>query len=266
MSSFANTESTNWQTLLLKAGFALLVVGTLFLFVLTINQIRSGQYIGQAENTQNTITVSGSGEATAIPDSARFRVGVTHEAETVADAQKQSTEAINEIISYLKDQGVADEDVKTTSYDISPRYKYTENEGVPRRPDGERQLIGYEVSQRVQVTVTDISQAGDLLSGVGERGADDVSGLSFVVEDKEALQQEAEVAAIENTRKKAQRLADALGVSLQRVVSYDQSGGYTPTHRKRERDDAAAGDAASPDVPAGESRIQQQVEITYEIQ
>ncbi|PSO45349.1 MAG: hypothetical protein BRC25_02480 [Parcubacteria group bacterium SW_6_46_9] len=266
MSLFSSAEGKKWQALLCKAGFALLVVGTLFLLVLTINQIRSGQYIGKAEDTQNTITVSSSGEAAAIPDSARFGVGVTNQAETVGDAQKQSTEEINEIISYLKDQGVADEDIKTTSYDINPQYEYMENEGIPRRPSGERQLIGYEASQRVQVTVTDISQAGDLLSGVGERGADDMSGLSFVVEDREALQQKAEVAAIENTRKKAQRLADALGVSLQRVVSYDQSGGYTPKHRQLETDDVAADDPASPDMPAGESRIQQQVEITYEIQ
>lgn len=257
----------HWHKLLLKAGFALLSVGAVFLLVLTINQIRSGQYIGQAEDTQNTITVSGSGEATAIPDSARFTVGVTNEAETVSAAQQQSTNTMNEIIDYLKDQGVADEDIKTTRYDINPRYEYMENNSIPRRPEGERQLVGYEVSQRVQVTVTDISQAGDLLSGVGERGADDVSGLSFVVEDRERLQQEAEVAAIENTRQKARQLADALGVNLKRVVSFNQSGGYRPTQYSRlETADDASGGSASPQIPAGETRIEQQVEITYEIQ
>jgi uncharacterized protein YggE len=267
MSLFATSQDKDWQALLMKAGFALLVVGTLFLLVLTINQIRSGQYIDQQEGSQNTITVSGNGEATAIPDSAQFSVGVTHEAENVADAQQQSTEAINEIISYLENQGVAEEDIKTTSYNISPRYEFMQNDSIPRRPEGERRLVGYEVSQRVQVTVTDIGNAGDLLSGVGERGADDVSGLSFVVEDREALQQEAEIAAIENTREKAQRLADSLGVSLQRVVNYNRSGGFSPQYQRLEMSDtAAASGGASPQIPAGESRIDQQVEITYEIQ
>lgn len=254
-----------------KVLTALAIAGTAFLIVLTFNELLRGQYIGQAKNVQNTISVSGTGEATAVPDTARFTVGVQHEGETVAAAQSQSTEAINEIISYLKEAGVQEKNIKTINYNISPRYEYEETQASRRDgrrpPTGERQLVGYEVSQTLEVTTKNTDQAGELLSGVGQRGADSVSSLSFVVDDENALQQTARMKAIADARKNAQQLAQALGVELAGVVGYNQSGGVRPLKRERVEmsADNAAGGGASPQIPTGENRLETQVEVTYEI-
>lgn len=254
-----------YTTKLTKTLLALLFIVSVFFVILSVNEIRKGAYIGQADDVQNTISVSGSGEATAIPNSARFTVGVSNEAETVEEAQAQSTEAINEIISYLEESGVAEENVKTISYNVSPRYEYIEQRvGQPR---GERQLAGYEVSQRLEVTVEDTDQAGELLSGVGSRGADNVSSLQFVVDDEESVQREARVNAIADARENAEALADALGVSLDRVVGYNEQGGVSPYYRMEQAAvaDDAGGQASAPQLPTGENRIETQVEVIYKI-
>lgn len=255
-----------YTTKLTKTLLALLFIVSIFFVVLSVNEIREGAYIGQADDVQNTISVSGTGEATAIPNSARFSVGVTHEAETVEAAQSQSTEAINDIISYLEEAGITDENMKTTSYNVSPQYEYPDEDATVRRSE-ERQLVGYEVSQQLQVTVDDTDQAGQLLSGVGSRGADDVSSLQFVVDDEESVQREARVSAIADARENAEALADALGVNLDRVVGFNEQGGVSPYYRMEQSmaaDDAAGGNAA-PELPTGENRIETQVEVVYKI-
>lgn len=256
-----------WKQRFAKVGLGLLVVLTALFVVMTVNQIRKSKFIGEAADIQNTITVTGTGEATAVPDSARFTVGVTNEAESVADAQSQSAEAINGIIDYLKSEGVKEKHIKTVDYSVDPRYEYEQNRAVPRPPEGERQLVGYEVSQRLEVTVEDTSKAGKLLSGVGERNVDSVSGLSFVVSDENQLEQQAQVDAISNARENARELAKALGVKLGEVVSYSQSGGFQPVEFKRSAlDDAqAGGDAVSPQVPTGENRVRTEANVTFSI-
>lgn len=254
-----------YTTSLTKTLLGLLLIVTFFFVVLSVNELREGAYIGQADDVQNTISVSGSGEATAIPNSARFTVGVSNEAETVEAAQTQSTEAINEIINYLEDAGVNEDNIKTLSYNVSPRYEYIERQ--VGQPSGERQLAGYEVSQRLEVTVEDTDEAGELLSGVGQRGADNVSSLQFVVDDEESVQREARVNAIADARENAEALADALGVKLDRVVGYNEQGGVSPYVRMEQAAmaDDAGGQASSPQLPTGENRIETQVEVVYKI-
>lgn len=254
-----------YQTKLTKTLLALLFIVSIFFAILSINEIREGAYIGQSEDVQNTISVSGSGEATAIPNSARFTAGVTNERETVEAAQNQSAEEINGIISYLEDAGVPEKNIKTINYNVSPRYEYP-GEGTIGRRTGERQLVGYEVSQTLEVTVDDTDQAGQLLSGVGSRGADNVSSLRFVVDDREAVEREARVNAIADARENAEALAGALGVRLDKVVGYNEQGGVSPYYRMETAmaaDDASGG--AAPKLPTGENRIETQIEVVYKI-
>lgn len=267
MSFFANNESINgqWVQLLMKAGFGLLLVLTVLFIVMTINQIQKSQFIGEAADIQNTITVRGTGEATAVPDSAQFSVGVTNTAESVDTAQTQSTKAINTIIDYLQSEGVAEESIRTTSYNVSPQY--AQQQRFSRARQDNREVVGYEVSQRLEVTVDDTEKAGELLSGVGERGADSVSQLSFVVSDDDKLQRQARTDAITDARESAQELANALGVQLGDVVSYSQAGNVRPMIEQQEAFDAAgsAGDTASPQVPTGENSVRTQASVTFEI-
>ena len=124
-----------------------------------------------------------------------------------------------------------------------------------------------QIIQNLEITVNDTEQAGELLSGVGSRGADNVSSLQFVVEDEESVQREALVNAIADARENAEELAKALGVSLDKIVGYNELGGVSPMYRMEQS--AMANDAgmggASPQIPIGENRIQTGVQVIYKI-
>ena len=119
---------------------------------LTFKQAR-GAYTGDT-----TISVSGSGEVLAKPDIGQFSFAVRAEGETATEAQEKSAEAINTILGYLEDAGVAEKDIKTQYYNLNPKYRYEERICAANTycPPGEPIIDGYEVSQNVSVKVRDL--------------------------------------------------------------------------------------------------------------
>ncbi len=227
------------------------------------------------EPNYTTINVEGVAEVTATPDIGSFRFTVEAEAADVAEAQKLSGEKINDIMSYLKNEGgVEEKDIKTTGYNAQPRYEWErENCLSGFGCESERVLRGYVVTQNVQVKVRNTAKAGELIGGVGGRGATNMSGLSFEVDDIEALKEEARLLATADAKEKAERLADELEVRLGDVVSFNDGGGRYPMPMMESRavmmDAAYGGDmeeeAFAPDIAVGEDTITARVTITYQI-
>jgi len=120
----------------------------------------------------------------------------------------------------------------------------------------------------MEVKVRDLAKAGELLTGIGEVGVSNVSGLSFMIEDEDNVKNEAREQAIKEAREKAKELAKQLDVSLVRIVSFNEGGNY-PIYYSRVATPEAygmGGDAkAVPDIPTGENRIISNVTIVYEI-
>jgi len=250
----------------------MLVAGVLSLFLLVqaFAGIKGLRYIG-GQNMTGTISVSGKGEVVAVPDIATFSFSVSEEASVVADAQKRATDKINSILKFLTENGVEEKDIKTTSYNIYPRYEYA-GDKYGQYGTGKRTLAAYVVSQSVEVKVREISEAGKLLTGVGEFGGSDVSGLSFSVDKYDELMKEAREKAIAEARENADKLADDLGVNLVRVISYYDQGPAYPMYYGKDAVMSAAygmgGDMrveSAPQLPAGENKIISNVSVTYEI-
>lgn len=243
----------------------------LFLLVATAGDIRGFRYIGAGIAPANTISVSGEAEVFAVPDTAVFSYTVSETAKDVASAQTIATKKSNAIIDYLKSQGIAEIDIKTIDYNVNPKYEYTA-QACPLNggycPPGKQTIVGYEVSQTVSVKVHDTSKAGELLSGVGSRGVSDVSGLTFAIADEDALKASARDKAIAEAKAKAEVLAKSLGVSLVRVVGFDENtgGGPVPMNARIETMAADKGLAVPvPNIPVGQNKITSNVNVTYEI-
>lgn len=249
-----------------------LVFLALFLAVKTIHEV--GATYGENYPANQTITVSGKGEVISVPDIATISFSVVEEAKTVADAQKKATDRSNKAMDYLKKAGIADKDIKTTFYSIYPKYEQQYQSGIPCYqgycPQPTKSVvIGYEVSQGTEVKIRDISKAGDILTGVGTIGVQNVSGLSFSVDKIDDVRREARDKAIADARAEASKLAKALGVRLVKVVSYNDSS-YYPVYAKMMSSDVAYGRgggevAAAPSISVGEDKITANVSVTFEI-
>lgn len=219
-----------------------------------------------------TISVLGTGEVTSKPDVAQFSFSVRGEGVDAAMAQEKSGTVINALNAYLKEQGIEDKDIKTENYNLNPKYKYEQKPCLMGSycPPANPVIDGFEVSQTITVKVRKIDSAGTLLSGVGSKGATDISGLTFTVDSDEKLKADARELAIADAKVQADKLATALGVELVRMISYYEdmpmmpyAGGYGGAPMM----DATMGAKSfeSVAVPTGENKVVSKVNLTYEI-
>lgn len=248
-----------------KVAVVLGAVLVLFVAAKTVSELKEMAYIGKSAYPANVITVSGKGEVMATPDIATFTFTVSEEAASVGAAQEDATEKMNSILAYVSEQGVEEKDVKTVSYNIYPRYEYR---GGTAYTSGTRYLAAYVVSQTIEIKVRDLTKAGALLSGIGQFGATDVSGLTFSVDAQDELVRQARAEAIEDAREQAKVLAKSLGVRLGKITSFYENSPYQPYPVYYAKDMAMGGvanEAAAPSLPAGENKVVSNVSVTYEI-
>ncbi|MBY0538224.1 SIMPL domain-containing protein [Patescibacteria group bacterium] len=217
-----------------------------------------------------TINVSGTGEVMATPDIAQFSFSVRGEGADAAAAQAKSAEVINAVTAYLKENGIEDKDIKTEGYNMNPKYKFEQKPCLIGSycPPGEQIPDGFEVYQTITVKVRVIDKAGTLLSGIGDKGATDISGLTFTIDDDEALKDEARKLAIEDAQAQAEILADSLDVKIVKMISYYEDSPMEPMYGGGMMGvpmSAKAEMAPTPNIPTGENKTVSNVTITYEV-
>jgi len=242
---------------------ALLAVSLLYV-------LSSVRYVGAGITPGNTISISGYGEAVAVPDIATFSFSVVSEKPTVAAAQADATQKANATTKYLKDAGIDEKDIQTSDYSVNPMYDYVQKACTGGYcPGGEQVLRGYQVRQTTTVKVRDTEKAGGLLGGVGSTGATEVSGLQFTFDDPHGVENEARQKAIADAKAKADELAKQLGVHIVRVVSFSENGSGVPMPyaygRGAVTNQAMDSKAVAPEISTGQNKVTSNVSVTYEI-
>lgn len=209
------------------------------------------------EENVRSMSVSGTGRVTVVPDIANINIGVRTEADLVTDALEGNTAQANAISQVLQDLGVAEEDIQTSNFNIYPSERYDPMTG---------QVEGryFVVENTVNVKVRDLSSLGEVLSAVVEAGANNIYGINFNVEDREAAIAEARQLAIEDAQAKAQAIADDAGVQLGEIININVSSGSTPI-TYYDAKGGAYSEAAAP-IAAGSLTISMECNITYAIQ
>lgn len=253
----------------------LFAILSIFIVVKGVQAIKEYKFIGSGTTATNTISVSGEGEAFAVPDIAQVTFTVSKDAETMEGAQKTVTDITKKAIAYLKDQGIAEKDIRTENYNAYPRYEWQKSTIMCMaypcpQPEGKNVLIGYSATQTISVKVRDTEKAGTLVTGIGALGVSDITGPNFMVDDDGAVQSEARAKAIDAAKEKAEQLARQLGVKLVRIVSFSENGNnpYYPMYAKDMAYGMGSAISATPEaapLPTGENKYTSNVSITYEI-
>ncbi len=205
----------------------------------------------------HTITVSATGKVTVVPDVARIALGVTVSKPTVKAARDAGANAMTGIISALKVLGIDDKDIQTTNVSLNPQYANS----------SPAKVIGYQISEQVQVTVRDLDKAGDAVDAATANGATDVNGISFEVADPVKAQNDARAAAVEAARTSAQAMATAGHVTLGTVVSITDATQVSPIYYNNFGGVKAAGaapDVATP-VQPGTQDLSAMVTVVFQI-
>ena len=245
--------------------FILILILILLLAYIAVSvrsQIKEYRYIGREIDYQETITVEGRGEVYVTPDVAKVIFSVKNEAETLADAIKENSQKMNEVIYSVKMQGVEAKDLKTISFNVYPRYEHEEENLV--RPEGKRVLVGYEVVQSLEMKIKYVENIGSVIQEATNAGANQVGALSFTIDDEDKHKTEARHLAIEQARDKAEQLSSQLGIKFLGIKSFSESVNAIAPGMYKTSEDML--EITSPNIEVGQNMIEVRVSIVYKIQ
>lgn len=207
---------------------------------------------GEDGEPDRTISVSGSGSVTLVPDVADLHVGVVVQRTKVRDAQAAAATAMQGVVRALRAAGIAERDIRTTTLSLQPVYQYPAN-AAPR-------ITGYELRNGVVATIRDLGRLADAIDGALAAGATTLDGITFRVDDPAAAEAQARTQAVKAARATADALASAAGVSIIGVASISEQASATPWPVPYAG--ARADEAATPVLP-GTSEITVSVSVVY---
>jgi uncharacterized protein YggE len=220
----------------------------------------AGAAVAAEDGVTDGVTVTGQGRATGVPDTLRATLGVEVVRDDVQTALRDANEAAADVIAALREQGIAEEDIRTTEFTVRPR------RGREPGPGGERVVEGYVVRNLVEATIRDVDQAGAVLGEVVEAGGDAarVEHVRFALEDDAAQLEAARRAAFEDARAKAEQYAELAGRSLGALVSLTEVGVPGGPPPPVAVPDEAAG-AGSVPVEPGRQEVDVRIQATWEL-
>jgi uncharacterized protein YggE len=212
-------------------------------------------------NQQEGVWVTGQGEVTATPDLATLYLGVEAQADTVAEAQSQAIEAMDNVMAALTDNGVDEDDIQTQYFSIDQVTRWDDDKD-------EQVVTGYRVTNMVTVKIRDIDSVGAVIDAVAEAGGDyiRVSNIAFSVEDPSEYYEEARAEAMADAKEKAEQLADLAGIELGNPTYISEGTIYAPVIYRDAGMVMPVEEAASTSISPGELEITLSVQVAYAIE
>ncbi len=241
-----------WQRTALMA----LLVGTTALASSGAAHAQVRRQADDATERVRTIDVVGTGQVRGTPDVLSLTLGVGTRDKSAGAALTHNSELTSGLIGVLRDAGVDEKDIRTANFSISPVYD-----------DDHENVIGYGVSNSVDVQIRDLGKAGRIIDAAAEAAGDEivVNSLSFSFDDNSDLVAQARAEAVKRARSQAEQLAKAAGVELGDVLTMSESTSSegpvidaTPTA-------GSAEDAGRVPIQPGSESLTVQVSMSFRI-
>jgi len=259
---------------LFRLAVAVIVVVGVFLVSYAIYQFNS-----LPQNTPHELSVSGTGKAYVKPDVALVSFGVTTQAPKSQDAVNQNNTKMNAVIAAIKSQGVADKDIQTTLYNLSPVYDYriinqsgagSSSSGIamPLPPmQGGQVLSGYSLEQQISVKIRNFDNINSILDKATSAGANTAGSLQFSVDDPEVANAQARALAIADAKKKLQDIMTQSGLSVGKLVNISEGYNNYPQPMYAQGLGLAKDSTASvaPQIQTGQQEVDSTVTLTYQV-
>ncbi len=207
----------------------------------------------------STITVTGYGSEQQQNQVAEFSAGVTSLGNDRAAAVQEVNTKTQELVSAIKEFGIAEEDIKTQNLSVN------QDENVVYEGDRQVSRPGqWRVNNTISIKLRDVERASELADLLSGSGATNVYGPNFMTDAQIANEDKLLKAAIEDAHEKALAMAAGAGKQLGETVAIVESGSAVPyAMLNMARVEGGGGGGAS--VLPGSSEVSKTVTVTYEL-
>ena len=155
-----------------------------------------------------TITVQGEGVVKAKPNVVILTLGIRTDSKNVKQAQEENAVQSKQLLDALKQLGIADKDIETISYTITPQYEYVNDKAL---------LQGYRVEHLYEITVLNVQKAGEVYDIAVSNGANLAKGLRFRISHPNKYYEQALIQALQQAVDKARTIASTYNLNINPV-------------------------------------------------
>jgi uncharacterized protein YggE len=206
---------------------------------------------------KRTIEVTGTGSASAAPDTVTLTLGVETRRDTAERAYSDAGAAATAVAVALRAEGVADMDLHTSGVSLRADSVWAEGQG--------QKVTGYVASTALRVGIRSQAAAPSVIAAAVAAGGDAIriTGMEQGFADASGLVASAQEAAWADALAKAQRFAELAGAGLGPVISVSEQPPSGPPIPVGGLVRAYAAEALP--VEAGESSVSASVRVEWEL-
>ncbi len=271
-----------------KAFFAMVAVVVLILggFYIISNQLQASQKTGQniylsPQSTEHGITISGEAKTKVAPNQGDISFTIeTNDSKSAKASQDKNEEISARVVARLKEAGLTDEDIKSTSFSVQPDYsgRYVCPNGETKCDSYDRiyksEIIGYITAHDYSIKFDDISKAGNLVDKISTGDNEvTVNSVSFTLKDetRAAIEKQLLADAARDAKDKAQKMAAGFGSTVGKVLSASESVSYPSYYARNYLSESMVGSAIDKAVPqttiypTSEIAVSASVSATFEV-
>ncbi|HEX3808766.1 MAG TPA: SIMPL domain-containing protein [Rhizomicrobium sp.] len=203
-----------------------------------------------------TITVDGRATIYVDPDHASMTLGVVTDGATVSEALRKNNVKMNGVLTAVRGLGVKQGELQTSAFSIGQTH--------PTDKDGRvlyDQISGYEVTNSLTVTVSDLAKVGAIIDAAADAGANTSNNVTFEISNRDVLLDKVRGDAMRNAKRKAEIMANAVGANVGALITVGNAN-----VRSAEFENAPAPPPPPPPPPSiGASILPGQLEVTASV-
>jgi uncharacterized protein YggE len=207
-------------------------------------------------SNNNLITATGHGKVVGTPDVMTISLGVQTGGKTAQEALAENNTRANNLVNVIKERGVAPKDIQTSDLSVYPTFDLESGK-----------INGFSAQNTVTAKLRKIGDAGGLIDAVTFAVGDAIrlNGISFSIDDTNALVAQARTDAVKKAMDQARQLAAGAGVRLGDVRTIEEVSERPVLGPVNYASDQAVRAAASAPVEAGSQDVTLDVKVVVEI-
>ena len=175
-------------------------------------------FIASLALAETKITVSGTGETQISADTAIVSLGVNARDKDVLAAQQKANAIIASIREAMTSLGIPEDCVNTDYMNIYAIYDYQ---------DDQEEVMAYNAGSTLAIKVTSMDAVGEVIDSAFAAGANTLNGISFSASDTDAAKAESLKKAVAAATAKAEILAEASGLKINRIDLITEGGTFS---------------------------------------
>ena len=207
----------------------------------------------QVLTPQPMVMVTGEGIVKVIPDQVLIKSRIEHEGDDALEVKKKNDAVVDQIIKYLKAQGIPDKNIQTDYLNLNKNYNYNDK------------TYSYVANQAISIKLEDLKNYEKIISGLMGVGLNRIDGIQFKSSEIEKHKTEARKKAVLDAKKKATEYAGPLNQSIGKAFSISEieTGSFPPIYRMNEMMKVSSDSAEQETIAPGEMEVSAKVTVGF---